>query len=130
MRIASELSGAQSLTAAAKPSDAAKIHKSAHEFEGMLFSSMWKEAQEGLDDDEGEDGLSVKMDGPLQALGFQSLAGKATESGGLGIAKMIEKALAKTTSADGSGDAVEDPAGLADPASAFALRYSGQPENP
>jgi Rod binding domain-containing protein len=131
MRIGSELSQVGSLSAVTKPSDTEKLHKSAHEFEGMLFSSMWKEAQEGLDDDQGEDGLSVKMDGPLQAIGFQSLMGKATESGGLGIANMIEHSLAKSKAAGGHGfSEVLDSTVPADPAGTLDLRYSGQPENP
>jgi Rod binding domain-containing protein len=132
MRIGSELSNAASLSSVgAKPSDMEKLHKSAHEFEGMLFSSMWKEAQEGLDDDDGEDGLSVKMDGPLQAIGFQSLMGKATESGGLGIAKLIENSLAKSKTAGGHGlSALQDSTVAVDPADTFDLGLGGQPKNP
>jgi Rod binding domain-containing protein len=131
MRISSELSNTGSLSSGAAPSDMEKIHKSAHEFEGMLFNSMWKEAQEGLDDDQGEDGLSVKMDGPLQSIGFQSLIGKATDSGGFGIAKIIEQSLMKSQGISGHGlSAIQGATGSVDPADTFNQGFEGQFKTP
>jgi Rod binding domain-containing protein len=101
MRIGSELGSTGPLTARAAPSDWDKLHKASHEFEGILLGSLWKEAQQGLEDGQEEDGLGIKMDGPLQDIGFQALAGRANKSGGLGIGKMIEKSLTKSAAANG-----------------------------
>ena len=80
-------------TASGGKSDA-KIEKSAREFESMLLSNWLQQAEEsmasvpGADDDE-DAGARQQM----MSLGVQSLATAMTASGGIGIAKMISKAL-------------------------------------
>jgi Rod binding domain-containing protein len=72
----------------------AKIEKSAKEFESMLLSNWLQQAEQsmasvpGADDDE-DAGTREQM----MSLGVQSLATSMTASGGIGIAKMISKAL-------------------------------------
>ena len=72
----------------------AKIEKSAREFESMLLSNWLQQAEQsmasvpGADDDE-DAGAREQM----MSLGVQSLATSMTASGGIGIAKMISKAL-------------------------------------
>jgi len=71
-----------------------KIEKSAKEFESMLLSNWLQQAEQsmasvpGADDDE-DAGAREQM----MSLGVQSLATAMTASGGIGIAKMIAKAL-------------------------------------
>jgi len=72
----------------------AKIEKSAKEFESMLLSSWLQQAEQsmasvpGADDDE-----DAGTRDQLMGLGVQSLATAMTNSGGIGIAAMIAKAL-------------------------------------
>ena len=71
-----------------------KIEKSAREFESMLLSNWLQQAEQsmasvpGADDDEDAGAREHMM-----ILGVQSLATAMTASGGIGIAKMISKAL-------------------------------------
>jgi Rod binding domain-containing protein len=71
-----------------------KIEKSAKEFESMLLSNWLQEAEKsmasvpGADDDEDAGARDQMM-----SLGVQSLATAMTNSGGIGIAAMIAKAL-------------------------------------
>jgi Rod binding domain-containing protein len=71
-----------------------KIEKSAKEFESMLLSNWLQQAEQsmasvpGADDDE-----DAGTRDQLMGLGVQSLATAMTNSGGIGIAAMIAKAL-------------------------------------
>jgi Rod binding domain-containing protein len=71
-----------------------KIEKSAQEFESMLLSTWLQQAETsmatvpGAEDDEDAAGRDQMM-----GLGVQSLATSLAASGGIGIAKMIAKAL-------------------------------------
>ena len=72
----------------------AKIDKSAKDFEAMLLSTWLQKAEQsfatvpGTDND--EDGAGKDQ---MMSLGVQSLAESLTASGGIGIAKMIARAL-------------------------------------
>lgn len=74
--------------------DDSKIDKGAREFESMLLSSWLQQAEQsmatvpGADGDEDSSGRDQMM-----SLGVQSLASSLTASGGIGIAKMIAKAM-------------------------------------
>ena len=74
-----------------------KIEKSAQEFESMLLSTWLTQAEQsmatvpGAEDDEDAAGRDQMM-----SLGVQSLANSMAASGGIGIAKMIAKALHAT----------------------------------
>jgi Rod binding domain-containing protein len=83
----------------------ARIDKSAQEFESMLLSTWLQQAESsmatvpGAEDDE-DAGARQQM----MSLGVQSLSNSMAASGGIGIGKMIAKALhasaAKTEAAD------------------------------
>jgi Rod binding domain-containing protein len=72
----------------------AKIEKSAKEFESMLLSNWLQQAEQSMasvpEADEDEDAGAREQ---MMSLGVQSLATAMTASGGIGIAKMISKAL-------------------------------------
>ena len=79
--------------------DDAKIEKGARQFESMLLSS-WLQASEksfatvpGADDDDDGDGSGKDQ---MMSLGVQSLADSLAASGGIGIARMISKAMHAT----------------------------------
>ena len=77
------------------PAQQQKLHRSAREFEAMLLTSLWKEEQASVQENEAEDGDDTLggMKSPLQDLAFQSIALKAADSKGFGIARMIEHSL-------------------------------------
>jgi Rod binding domain-containing protein len=74
-----------------------KIEKSAKDFESLLLSGWLQQAEEsfaklpGGDDDADADPGS----GQMQGIAMQSLGASLTESGGIGIAKMIASNLHK-----------------------------------
>jgi Rod binding domain-containing protein len=88
-----QLQSAQGGKSDTKLSDT-KIEKSAKEFESMLLSNWLQQAEQsmasvpGSDDDEDAGARNQMM-----SLGVQSLATAMTNSGGIGIAAMISKAL-------------------------------------
>jgi Rod binding domain-containing protein len=92
--------------------DDAKIEKGAKEFESILLGSWLQQAEQsfasvpGADDDEDAAGRDQMM-----SLGVQQLATSMSASGGIGIAKMIAKAM--HTAAD---KAEAKAAGAAEPA--------------
>jgi Rod binding domain-containing protein len=93
MRIDSALS-AKAAAAGIAPAELQKLHKSAREFEGMLLSALWKDEQASMQANEADgDETLGGMKGPLQDLAFQAIATKAANSGGFGIARMIEQSL-------------------------------------
>ena len=86
--------------------DSARIDKSAKEFESILLGSWLQQAQRsfatvpGADDDQ-----DVGRDS-MMSLGVQTLATSMAASGGLGIAKMVAKAMhAAADKADGQAPA-------------------------
>lgn len=91
-----------------------KIEKSAQEFESMLLSTWLQQAEQsmatvpGAEDDEDAAGRDQMM-----SLGVHSLATSLAASGGIGIGKMIAKALHKAAdSAAGPTDRAAAPAGV------------------
>jgi Rod binding domain-containing protein len=74
--------------------DSAKIDKGAKEFEAVLVGSWLQQAEQsfasipGADDDEQDVGRDSMM-----SFGVQSLATSMAASGGIGISKMIAKAM-------------------------------------
>ena len=90
----------------------AKIEKSSKEFESMLLSTWLQQAEQsfatvpGADDDD-DAGRSQMM-----SLGVQTLATSMADSGGIGIGKMIAKAL------HAQADKAAAHSGVAAPASA------------
>ena len=87
--------------------DGAKIDKGAKEFEAMLVGSWLQQAEQsfatvpGADDDDQDVGSDSMM-----SLGVQTLATSMAASGGIGIGKMIAKAMhAAADKADGAAPA-------------------------
>jgi Rod binding domain-containing protein len=92
-----------------------KIEKSAQEFESMLLSTWLQQAEQsmatvpGAEDDEDAAGRDQMM-----SLGVQSLANSMAASGGIGIGKMIAKALHKAADkAAGPADSTAAPSNSA-----------------
>jgi Rod binding domain-containing protein len=78
--------------------ESAKIERSAKDFESLLLSGWLQQAEEsfaklpgGDDEDDADAGTSQ-----MQGIAMQSLGNSLTESGGIGIARMIAKNLHKT----------------------------------
>lgn len=86
----------------------ARIQKSAKEFEAMLLGSWLQQAEQsfatipGADDEE-----NAATREQMMSLGVQTLSQAMANSGGIGIAKMIETALEKQA---GKGEAEAKPA--------------------
>jgi Rod binding domain-containing protein len=71
-----------------------KIEKSAREFESMLLSNWLQQAEQSMASVPGaEDDEDAGARDQMMSLGVQSLATSMTNSGGIGIAAMISKAL-------------------------------------
>ncbi len=92
-------------------SDAAKIEKGSRQFEAMLLSSWLQQAEQsfatvpGADDEDDQDQAGRDQ---MLGLGVQSLAQALEASGGIGIAKMIAKAMtAQAEKAHGASPAAE-----------------------
>jgi Rod binding domain-containing protein len=87
----------QQSTSAANAKEDAKIDKSAQDFEAMLLGTWLQQAEQsfgtvpGAEDDDDAAGRDQMM-----SLGVQSLAESLAASGGIGIAKMVSKALHAT----------------------------------
>lgn len=89
-----ELQTLQQFRSAQGAGDDGKIEKGAKQFEAMLLSSWLQQAEKsfatvpGAEDDDDAAGREQMM-----SLGVQSLAESMAASGGIGIAKMISKAM-------------------------------------
>jgi Rod binding domain-containing protein len=84
----------QSFSSSNRPTDAAKIDKGAKEFEAVLVGSWLEQAEQsfatvpGADEDEQDVGR-----GSMMSLGVQTLATSMAATGGIGIGKMVAKAM-------------------------------------
>ena len=94
-------------------SDAARIEKGSKQFETMLLSSWLQQAEQsfatapGVDDDDDQDKAGRDQ---ILGLGVQSLAQALEADGGIGIAKMIAKAMtAQAEKANPPVQAAESP---------------------
>jgi Rod binding domain-containing protein len=112
--------------------DASKIDKGSKQFETMLLSSWLQQAEQsfatvpGADDDDDQDKAGR---GQIMGLGVQSLAQAMEAAGGIGIAKMIAKAM--TAQAEKADPAVQtaEPAHLGQNSAgnlSFPLNSPGQ----
>jgi len=84
--------------AGSDPTSKAKIEKAARDFEGVLLGQWLEQAEKSFATVPGGDPDQQTDPGhdQLQSIALQSLAGKLTRSGGLGIASMIVKNLTNT----------------------------------
>lgn len=109
---AQETSTLQQLSAMRGPTTASKIDKGSKQFEEMLLSNWLQQAEQsfatvpGADDDDDQDKTGRDQ---MLGMGVQSLAQAMEASGGIGIAKMIAKAM--TAQADKAAPAAESAAG-------------------
>lgn len=78
---------------AKKLTDDAKIDKSAQQFEAILVGTWLKEAQQSFASVPGGDTDRDVGGDQMMSLGVQSLSTSMAASGGLGIGKMIAKAM-------------------------------------
>ena len=83
--------GAAHTHAPAPTAQQRKLRQAADEFEGMVISSLWKSFQN--DPMTGGNG-SDAAGGSIRNLGLQAMSTAMAASGGLGLAKMVEKQLA------------------------------------
>jgi Rod binding domain-containing protein len=88
--------------------DSAKIEKGAKEFEAVLVGSWLQQAEQSFATVPGADeGQDVGRDS-MMSLGVQTLATSMAATGGIGIAKMVAKAMhTAAAKADRDGPAVE-----------------------
>src|ERR1035438_908179 len=86
--------------------DAAKIDKGAKEFEAVLVGSWLQQAEQSFATVPGaDDGQDVGRDS-MMSLGVQTLATSMAATGGIGIGKMVAKAMhAAAAKADGEASA-------------------------
>jgi Rod binding domain-containing protein len=104
MQQARESQMLQTLNSAKAANEDSKIDKGAQQFESMLLSTWLQQAEQsmatvpGADDDDDQAGREQMMN-----FGTQSLAESMAASGGIGIAKMISKAMhARAEKAEGT----------------------------
>jgi Rod binding domain-containing protein len=86
----------QQMKSAKSLSDAAKIDKGAQQFEAILIGTWLKDAEQSLGSVPGGDDNQDSGGEQMMSLGVQSLATSMAASGGLGIGKMIAKAMHAT----------------------------------
>jgi Rod binding domain-containing protein len=75
------------------PTDAAKIEKGAKEFEAVLLGSWLQQAEQSFASIPGADEEQDTGGEQMMSMGVQSLATSIADAGGLGIGKMIAKAM-------------------------------------
>jgi Rod binding domain-containing protein len=102
----------QGMKSSKSATDSAKIDKGAQEFESVLIGSWLQQAEQsfgtvpGADDDEDASNRQQMM-----SFGVQSLATSLAASGGIGIGKMIAKAMhARADKANGEAATPPQPA--------------------
>lgn len=99
----------QQMKAPDSPSDSAKIDKGSREFEAILVGSWLQQAEQSFATVPGaEDGDTDVARDQVMSFGVQSLATSLAASGGIGIAKMVAKAMhanADKANAQASGQA-------------------------
>jgi Rod binding domain-containing protein len=99
----------QQMKSPQSPTDGAKIDKGSKEFEAILVGSWLQQAEQSFGTVPGaEDGDADVGRDQVMSFGVQSLATSLAASGGIGIAKMIAKAMhasADKTNAQESGQA-------------------------
>jgi Rod binding domain-containing protein len=107
-----EESMVQGMKSSKGATDSAKIDKGAQEFESVLMGSWLQQAEQsfatvpGSDDD--EDAANRQQ---MMSFGVQSLATSLAASGGIGIGKMIAKAMhARADKVNGEASAPPQPA--------------------
>jgi Rod binding domain-containing protein len=91
-----EASTMQQMKSAKGLSDAAKIDKGSQQFEAILIGSWLKDAEQSFGSVPGGNDNQDSGGEQMMSLGVQSLATSMAASGGIGIGKMIAKAMHAT----------------------------------
>jgi Rod binding domain-containing protein len=73
-----------------------KINKAAEEFEGMLISSLWKSMGEDMKDSSDTDSINSSF----TDMGLQAVSSAMAKSGGIGVGRILLKALEKQQAAE------------------------------
>ena len=106
-----------------RPTDDAKIEKGAKEFEAVLVGSWLQQAEQsfatvpGADDDDQDVGR-----GSMMSLGVQTLATSMAATGGIGIGKMVAKAMHAAADKVAGESAAANPEGIQSPEPAEAKK--------
>jgi len=102
----------QSASGSSTATTNAKIEKSAKDFESILLGSWLQQAEQSFGSLPGgdEDGDEDSGKEQFQGIAMQSLGAAMTNSGGIGIAKMISKQLHKAQDAEDAKAASAAPA--------------------
>ena len=94
----------QQLNTSHGPDQDARIEKSAKEFEAILLGSWLQQAEQSMATvpgaDEDEDSLGGQQ---MMSLGVQSVSTALASSGGIGIARMLVKAMHQQVEKENSG---------------------------
>ena len=91
-----EASTLQQMKSAKTLSDSAKIDKGSQQFEAILIGSWLKDAEQSFGSVPGGNDNQDSGGEQMMSLGVQSLATSLAASGGIGIGKMIAKAMHAT----------------------------------
>ena len=93
-----ELTAPANLPGASAAAQHQKIEKSSREFEGLLLSALWKSMGEDIkDSSDGDSSSSSFID-----MGLQAVGSAMASSGGIGIGRMLLKALEKKALENGN----------------------------
>lgn len=103
----------QQMKSAKSLSDAAKIDQGAQQFEAILIGSWLKDAEQSFGSVPGGNDNQDSGGEQMMSLGVQSLATSLAASGGIGMGKMIAKAMHATQDQTNSQPAI--PANPASP---------------
>ena len=87
------------------PTDAAKIEKGAREFEAVLLGSWLQQAEQSFASIPGADEEQDTGGEQIMSMGVQSLATSIADAGGLGIGRMIAKAMHHIVDKEDTGGA-------------------------
>lgn len=100
------------------PTDSSKIDKGAKEFEAVLLGSWLQQAEQSFATIPGSDDDQDPGHNQMMSMGVQSLATSMAASGGLGIGRMIAKAMHRIADKEDTAAHVvaADPAGISDTA--------------
>jgi Rod binding domain-containing protein len=100
---------AQKGAALKNPTDDAKIDKSSQQFEAILVGTWLNEAQQSFASVPGGDSDRDTGGDQMMSLGVQSLSTSLAASGGLGIGKMIAKAMHAAADRETAADSASAP---------------------
>ena len=105
----------QGMSSSIRPTDAAKIDKGAKEFEAVLVGSWLQQAEAAFATVPGADEDQDVGRGSMMSFGVQTLATSMAATGGIGIGKMVAKAMHAAADKVAGGSAGANPNELQSP---------------